>query len=509
MTGSLLQSGRRLHDVLDAWATERGATEAAICGDRRLTYAELRVAVNDTASALIAADVMPGDRVATLAPPGIDFLVTFLAAASVGAIWVGLNPRYTDPELDAVVEQIAPRVIFSRRRIGNRAYDGWLAGLPGEIRIIGLDGDHAAFVEPSSGMRSTRLRRRRSEVRADDICLIVFTSGSTGSPKGVMISHASLVGASEVQFGVWPAEPLRILNNLPINHIGCVGDLTCYALVAGGTIVFAERFDPQDTLRLIRSEAITVWGQVPTQFQLVLDSPTFDAGALGSLQRIFWGGALASEGLVERLLCLCAQVATSYGQTETVGSIAFTASDAGRDELVATVGRPVPPYSLRIVEAEGADSPAGNPGEVIVKTPFGMSGYWGEGLGAAPEWHRTGDVGSLDHEGRLRLVGRVHDIFKSGGYNINPAEIEAALEAHPRIREASVVGVPDERYGTVAVAFLVPVESAFDTSELSAFLVGRIANYKHPKRYHQVEELPRLPVGKIDKAALRARAARA
>lgn len=513
----------RLHDCIRRWADVHPHAEAAIEPGRRLSYASLLEAVDACASALVAAGVERGDRVATLAAPGLDFLVTFLATAAIGGIWVGLNPRYADPELDAIVARIEPKLVFAADAILTRDYRPWMRGLPDAVARVRLGSGpwrSAAGEDPMtfadfvlSGARIGRARRekRYARTRAADPCLMVFTSGSTGTPKGAMISHAALVSASAVQARVWPATPLRVLDNLPINHIGCVGDLCCYALVGGGTVVFTPRFDPEVSLRTIRDERVTVWGQVPTMFQLTLDAPQFDPALLASLQIIFWGGAHAPPKLVERLRHLAPRIATSYSQTETVGSVTFTPRDAGIALLQQTVGRAVEPYRVRIADVDGGVLAAGEEGEIQVRTPFGMSGYWRDpaataAVSTADGWHRTGDIGLLTPEGDLRLLGRVHDVFKSGGYNIHPPEIEAALAAHPGVDQAAVVGVPDPLYGSVAVAFVVSAGEAPSVPALQAHLRERVANYKVPKRFIFVDTLPRLPVGKVDKRALRERA---
>lgn len=488
-----------LPGLLAHWRALQPDAEAAIEAGRRLTYAQLSQAVEQRARAFIGAGVAHGDRIAMLAPPGIAFWINFLAAAEIGAVWVGLNPRHTDKELNEIVARVTPRVLVAPNQLDGRDYAPWLQSCGADIRVLSPAG---AFEEKAVAP-PILYRARRALIGPNDPCLIVFTSGSTGAPKAVVMRQGALVGASLIQAAIWNASPLRVLNNLPINHIGCVGDLGVYTLAGGGALVFAPRFDPAQTLDLIEDHRITIWGQVPTMFQLTLDAEGFDAKRLASLQRIFWGGAQASDDLVRRLSQLGPALATSYGQTETVGSIAFTPEGAREDLLARSVGRAVAPYEVRIAEG-------GEVGEIEVRTPFGMSGYWNgdtiEPLDMIAAWRGTGDIGSISADGDISLLGRVHDVFKSGGYNIYPGEIEAALEAHPGVSQAALIGVEDPLYGHAGWAFLVAEGQAPDAKDLYAHLSAHIANYKIPKRFVFLDALPLLAVGKVDKKQLGERA---
>lgn len=501
----------RLSDYVD-WYAQTVPHALAIAGRERLTYLELQEQVRACASSLAGCGVCPGDRVATLSTPGGAFLVSFLASASLGAIWVGLNPRYTATELDAAVAALSPKVIFARKAIETRDYEPWISALPQSITTFVMPGGSAAALAACAGRKHGNAKTAKTagaHAAPDAPALIVFTSGSTGQPKGAMISQRALIGASRVQLAQWPVSPLRVLNNLPINHIGCVGDLCCYTLVGGGTHVFSERFDPADSIALCEREGVTMLGQVPTQFLLMLNSPYFRVEALASVQLIIWGGAQASKDLIAALRDLGKPVATSYGQTESVGSVTFTPPDAALAELASSVGRSVVPYEVRIVGEGGDVAAASQAGEVQIRSPFCMSGYWRD-----PEatkraftcdgWLRTGDVGTLAENGMLRLIGRTTEAFKSGGYNVYPIEIEQAIASHPAVADAAVVSLADPLFGMIGAAMVQARPSEELTAEaLRAHLADRLANYKIPKRILIAAELPKLPVGKIDKAAVR------
>jgi acyl-CoA synthetase (AMP-forming)/AMP-acid ligase II len=502
-----------LADYLDWYARTTPNASAVAAEDEHLSYSELRARVRSCAGALLACGVTRGDRVCMLSTPGGAFLVTFLASASIGAIWVGLNPRHTASELDAVVDALEPRLIIGREAVGGRSSSAWLGKSRPGVTTVVIESGAADALPPFSGAFQAEDDGPSSmiwSVRPEDICLIVSTSGTSGRPKGVTISHRALIGCSKVQLEQWDVSPLRVLNNLPISHIGSVGDLSCFALIGGGTIVFCEKFDPAASLNLIENEAVTVVGQVPTQLELTLAAPGFDQRRLGGVQRIVWGGAQASESLVERLLKLGRPIGTSYGQNETVGSITFTAPDATFPQLSKTVGHSVEPYRIRIDESEGGDGSATGIGEVQVFSPYLMSGCWRDEVATARAfttdgWLRTGDIGAIDEDVDLHLQGRLTDVFKSGGYNIFPAEIEAAVASHPDVADVAVVSIPSDLYGAVGVAAVVlRADAALTASALSAYLSGRLANYKIPKQFQFVEELPKLAIGKFDKSAIRA-----
>jgi microcystin degradation protein MlrC/acyl-CoA synthetase (AMP-forming)/AMP-acid ligase II len=505
-----------LHHWLEHWAQVRPNAEAAIDARLRLTYAELANHVQDFAAALVEAGVEPGDRVVMLSAPSVQFLICFLATASIGAIWVGLNPRYSVPELDGVVAKVEPSVVFCQASIDGRNFEDWALATSQLAKVVLVDVQDrrhlelqvlSDFLQTGKDLSQECLVQRWRATRPVDPCLIVFTSGSSGPPKGALISHGALSGVSEVQVTQWNVYPLRVLNNLPINHIGCVGDLACYALIGGGTTVFAERFSASSVPGLIKKERISVYAQVPSMFQLALDAPGFDPAALEDVKLIFWGGAQAPKGLLERLRTLCPWLATSYGQTETVGSVTFTSTDASLELLAATVGRVVAPYQVRI--AASPEGPDGQEitGEVEVRTPFGFAGYW-RNVEATKRawtedgWLRTGDVGELMEDGSLRLIGRVHNVFKAGGYNVNPEEIEEVLMSIPGVVQAAVVATADSVWGNVPVAFIVTEDGVNDSKNLDSFLRERLANYKIPKKYHFQKALPLLPIGKVDKRAL-------
>lgn len=503
----------RIGDYLDHHAAAQPDAEAVVGTDVRLCWRDLANRVDAYACGLLAAGVGPGGRVALLAPPSPDYWLCFLAAARIGAIFVGLNPRHRLAELRHVLTDCTPRLLLTRKALDGRDHAGELAALCGELpvppRLVVLD-DSAAFLAAGDGLPVGALSAATTRVSPDDIALIVYTSGSTGKPKGAMLRHRGLMTCARVQDRHIGLSCPRLINNLPINHIGCSGDLGCYALVAGGTQVFMENFDPAGLLAIIAAERISLWAQVPTMFQLAVQRPEFSRTDLSSLRVVFWSGAAMPADLVRLFAGLGVRLLTSYGMTETTGSVTWSAPDADIDSLSHTVGRPESSYEFRIADGHGQPCPPGLSGEVQVRGDWLMAGYFNNPDASAAAftedgWLHSGDVGLMQADGNVRLVGRMREMFKSGGYNIYPREVELVLEEHPAVAMAAVLGVPDPVWQEVGHAFVrrQPGRAAGE-AELTAFCRDRLANYKIPKRITILDDLPMLPIGKIDKQALRA-----
>jgi len=349
----------------------------------------------------------------------------------------------------------------------------------------------------------------RDRVCPGDTALIVYTSGSTGTPKGAMLPHRGLVKCSRIQQRYWGCDPLRVINYAPINHVGCVGDISSFCLVGGGCMVFMERYDPSGLLDIIERYRITWFLAVPTVLHMILALPDLEARDLSSLQKVCWSGAAASPALVEAIAARFPVVSNGYGMTETVGSVTFCSTGDGLEALCGTIGYPVPEYELRIGRADGSTAAVGEAGEILVRGDFVMNGYWRRPEATAEAidadgWVHTADVGVALPDGAIRLAGRMKEMFVSGGYNIYPREIENVIESHHDVLHAAVIPVDDEVFGEVGQAFVEATGgSGVSAGELQAYCRERMANYKVPKRFTVIEEMPMLPIGKIDKNALR------
>ena len=496
-----------------AWHAERRPEAVALKLDGcTWTYRDLTEAVDRLARALLSAGVRKGDRVATLQPPHPQYLIDLLATASIGAIWVGLNPRYRIEELAHVVGDAEPCILLARRTIGERCYDAELSVLAARcpaLRKIVTEDDIGAFLAAGDTIDGTALDTARQRCGGRDSCVIVYTSGSTGAPKGALLHHDGLARFGLEQNLLWPLTQLRVINYFPINHVGCIADCSLPCLVAGGTNIFMEQFDAAHCLHLMAKERVTLWGSVPSTFPMILDLPDFADHDLSAVELIVWGGAAMRSDVIARLSQLGPRLATNYGMTETTSAITGLAPTRDLDLLAHSVGAAFPGVEVRLVDGTGMPVAVGEIGEVQARSPLNFLGYWRQAAATAEAFtpdgfFRTGDLARQRPDGRYRIAGRTKEMYKSGGYNVYPREVEAVLEAHPAVAIAAVVAMPDPVWQEIGIAFVTLV-APITAENLQAFCRDRLANYKVPKRIVIEHALPLLPIGKIDKAELRRR----
>lgn len=504
------------------WAERTPDADALISDDQRLSYEDFAKAVRRFAKALLALGVQKGDRVATLQTPHPDFAVAFLGTSLIGAIWVGLNPRYQSAELGYVVGDAEPKIVLGRDHIGPRHFISdlttWKRTLPSIDHIV-VYGDrsydgvlaYSAFLERGDGVGDDALDVAARRAGGKDPCLIVYTSGSTGAPKGALLHHQGVVQFSALQNKLWPISPLKTLNYFPINHIGSLIDVTMPTIVAGGAMRLLEAFDCRRALDVMVDEKVSFWVSVPSVFAMQFDIPDMEQRDFSAVQLAAWEGAPLNVALARRLGALCPRLATNYGMTETTSAITLIEPTDDIDVLTQTVGVPAPDVEVRIADADGGTVPTGQAGEILVRSDRNFLGYWRR-VEATKEaftqdgFFRTGDLGVMRDDGRIQLVGRLKEMYKSGGYNVYPREIEAVIENHPGVAQAAVVAAPDDIWDEIGVAFVSPKAGAA-VDDLEDWCRQRLANYKRPKRFVIEADLPLLPIGKIDKSVLRSRAA--
>lgn len=513
---------QQVADYVHDYAASQPNHEALVFAESRLSYGQLSVQVSQCAKALLANSIQKGDRVAVLCTSRPEYWITFLAATQIGAIWMGLNPKYRLQEMEYVVGDAQPKLLFALASFENDNYCESITALcnrfDGIETVVALTDpiigaiSFETFLLAGDKISDKALAERQATIDIMEPALLVYTSGSTGKPKGALLSHYGLCfGASVASSHVDLQQP-RTLCNFPINHVACVADTCCANLVAGGTLILQERFDPAAILHAIAQERLTLLGGVPTMLLMLLDHPDFSATDFSSVKLIAWGGAAMPVDTIKRLQQLAPRMLNVYGMTETAANTTYTSPDADLVELSETIGRPSPYMPCRIMNEEGKECGVGEQGELQFKGEYLLLEYLNRpeatrDVYTEDGWLHTGDLGYWRDNGTISLVGRLSDMFKSGGYNVYPREIEDVLESYPDVEMAAVVAVPDQKYQEVGAAFLqVQDVAAFDGLALRDYCKTHLANYKIPKTFLALTELPVLPVGKVDKVTLKQQA---
>jgi len=452
-----------------------------------LTYRQMQNRSGQFAAALRSRGANPGDRVVVQIQKSTDAVALYLSCLQIGAVYVPLNTAYTEHEVGAFLDDAAPAVFVHE--------PGGSVGDPHVAIDIGDLATAASATEPWSGVE-TRL--------ADDLAAMVYTSGTTGRSKGAMLTHANLTSNALSLHAIWRFTPGDVLLHvLPIYHVHGLFVALHTAMLNASTVMFCERYDPEQVIALLPES--TVMMGVPTHYARLLEQDQFTADVCRNVRLFTSGSAPMTEQLHDAFTKRTGhQILERYGMTET-GMI--TSNPYEGDRVPGTVGFPLPAVRIRVVDANGNECPTGEVGVVEVRGPNVFSGYW-----RLPErtdaehhdgWFVTGDVGSVDSEGRLTLEGRSGDMIISGGLNVYPREIELALDAQPGVVESAVIGIPDADFGERVVAALVTSTEATDLDAIEAALRERLAPFKIPKTMIVVDELPRNSMGKVQKVSLR------
>ncbi|GGS71826.1 fatty-acyl-CoA synthase [Planobispora rosea] len=462
---------------------------AVVHEGRRVTYRELHERVLRLAHALRDLGVRRGDRIAYLGPNHPSFLETLFAAGALGAVFVPLNTRLAVPELAFNLTDSGAGVLVHAPSESAAALDvRHRVPLDDYERLISRAGDEPIDEPVSPG----------------DPCMIMYTSGTTGRPKGAVLSHANITWNSVnvlVDIDVLTDEATLVV--APLFHTAGL-NMTCLPTVLkGGRVVLLGAFDPGRVLELIETERITQMFGVPTMFDAMAAHPRWAGTDLSSLRTLNCGGAPVPLRTIETYLERGLAFSQGYGMTEASPGVLYLPAE----QAVAKAGSAGVPHfftDARVVRQDGRDTAPGEEGEILVQGPNVMTGYWGAQPIAPGEWLRTGDVARLDEDGYAYIVDRIKDMFVSGGENVYPAEVEQAILEHPAVAECAVIGVPDAVWGEVGRAVVVLRPGAGDIADdILDFLRGRLAKYKIPKSVIRAETLPRTPSGKIVKSALR------
>ena len=523
ITGAVFET---IPDMVAQRAETLGDRHAIVDGSTTLTFADLAERVDEAARALIAGGIDKGDRVAIWAPNIWEWIVCALAIHSVGGVMVPVNTRYKGIEAAYLLDKSGAKALFTVTDFLDVDYVALLRGTDAELpelaQIIVLRGDtpegtlsYPEFLAGASEVPAAAAKERAAMVAGDDVADILFTSGTTGKPKGAMCTHAQNLQV----FDQWSSiaglrEGDRYLVVLPFFHSFGYKAGWFSALMRGATVFPEPVFDVNVVLRRIEEDAITMLPGPPALYQSILLHPERAQFDISSLRLAVTGAAAIPVELIHRMKDDLGfeTVITAYGLTESCGVVTMCRLGDDAETIATTSGRAIPDVEVRIIDGEGNPLPANEPGEIVVRGYNVMKGY----LDADEEtkkaidpdgWLHTGDIGTMDERGYIKITDRLKDMFIVGGFNAYPAEIENTLLQMPGVGEVAVIGVPDERLGEVGMAFVVPAPGQSLTPDaIIAWSRENMANFKAPRRVEVLDALPRNATGKVVKFELRERA---
>jgi malonyl-CoA/methylmalonyl-CoA synthetase len=458
----------------------------------------LWASVAQAANALVASGLAPGDRLLIQAEKSVNVLVTYLACVHAGIVFLPLNSAYTDTEVQWIVDDAAPSLVV-------RAPDRAL--LVGPHRTLGLDADGAgSLADLFTTGSADRVALDQNDLRADDLAALVYTSGTTGRPKGAMLTQANLASNARTLIEAWSISSAdRLLHVLPIFHAHGLFVAVNTVLGSGASMIWLPRFDPDAVFDALARA--TVFMGVPTHYSRLLDDDRLDRSSTAAMRLWVSGSAPLLAATHDAFAFRTGhRILERYGMTETV---MLTSNPLDGERRAGTVGPALAGVDVRIVDESGATVADGTVGAVEVRGPSVFSGYWGRPDLTASEFttegfFRTGDVGQLEDGGYLRLVGRAKDLVITGGLNVYPIEVEETVDAFAGVLESAVIGVPDADFGEAVVAVVVAEPGVqLDPTALREYARRTLAGFKVPKRIHVVDALPRNAMGKVEKAKLR------
>jgi acyl-CoA synthetase (AMP-forming)/AMP-acid ligase II len=495
--------------------------EILVCGETRLTYTQSLDRVRRLAEALRRLGVARGDRVAVLHTNCHRYVECFYATATVGGVFVPVNYRAKLPELEYMLATAGVTTLFVGRRYADVVRQ-LRDRLPAVKHAVMFEGAAAGFAGYEDLLGDVAPCEEEAEIDEDDTAILMYTSGTTALPKGVLLTHndftAYVCGSVELADGTPKGTALL---SAPLYHIAAAANIMT-TMFAGRRLVILPQFDARAWVEAVERERVTHAFVVPTMLKQLLDLPDLGRCDLGSLEVLAYGGAAMPLAVIRRAIETLPRTigfVNAFGQTETTSTLTILGPEDHRldgtpEEIQRTlrrlqsIGRPLPDVELRVLDDEGRELPSGEIGEIAVRTPRLMKGY-ADGAGATlpvcDGWLRTRDMGWIDEDGYAFLAGRRDDMIIRGGENIAPAEVESVLQTHPAVEEAVVIGLPDVEWGQRVAAVVVRRPGvSVDAAELMDFCRQRLASFKKPETVHFVETLPRNHLGKVLRKDLRA-----
>jgi len=500
--------------VVEDHARIRPDKTAFIFMDNKISYKKFNEMINSTANSLIELGLKPGDRIATILPQSPAFVTLFMAASTMGLVVIPLDPRDKPSEMLALCERTKPKLL-----VGMANPEPMKSKTEELLNLFHFEHAYSYFgnLDYKDSKPYDELLNgspdpvpEKYHPHPDDPLIIIFTSGTTGKPKGAVISHKNsyaIAKATVDSCGVTHKDSTLI--NMPVSHVAGTHDQIAVLLYAGGTSILCPTFNPQEALEYYQKYNITLTGGVPTMYKLMFkhcDVKNFDTG---SIKKFIISGEPQSSEFMDKLKEAFpnATIYASFGMSETAGFFTFTGPNDDFQTIIESEGAPAPGFDMKVIRNDGTDADTGEVGELLVKGDSVINGYMDkkddEGV-FTDGWLRTGDLGFLDNRKYLHYVGRSKEMYKSGGYNVYPLEVEIFLNAYPGVNTSAVISAPHEMWGETGYAFIIPEDGTEITEkEIKDYCRNGLADYKQPSRIIIEKDVPRSSIGKVAKKELK------
>ncbi len=508
--------------VLDEQATKQPGSIFFYIGDNQITYGQVNEITDHVACGLLNMGIKRGDRIAVNGLNTPDWLFAYFGAAKIGACIVGLNVRYRDSELEYILNQSQTETVITLPGLPDFNYVDFFQGFKPKIPTVknfmffgsdGFDGALNFNTLVQAPIDTEALARAKASVQPDDLIMIIYTSGTTGQPKGAAITNASQLASA-----LGEAEHCQIrtddvfLGALPFNHVGGITCCLLTSLLAGAAVLLIPAPDLEMIIKQSARYGLTVVGGVPTLHTLLLMTPAIKDWDKSKVRLVITGGSNAEPELLTNLTKNYpnATVMNLYGLSESSGAVVLSPWDSGFERLLKSIGTPVGDAVVKIMNEDGQELPTGETGELYFNAGAVCGSYF-----LMPDasneafleggWLKTGDMGYVDENGYIYLMGRKKEMYLQGGFNVYPVEVENLLTKHPKVSMAAGIGVPDPVLGEIGRYYIVPMPGEDPTEdEIKAFCGKHLADYKVPRQIIFREALPMTPVGKIMKSTLKA-----
>lgn len=484
-----------------------------------VSFTDLEERSRRIAAGLLERGVRHGDRIAVAAPNQVEWLELFYGVTRIGAVLVTLNVRYREAELRYMLNQSGARMVVTSAQADGFDFVDFYTGFRDEVpdvdEVIFLgDGEDHSYTSLIGDTEATELSRHEAEVVPEDPALILYTSGTTGRPKGAVLTHRSMIASASGQ-----VDRLRTTTDdvylcvMPFNHVGGITCSVTASLLTGSTLVLPSAFSPAGALADVEKHRVSIFAGVPTMWSLMLSHPTFAASDTSAVRLAIVGGSNVEPTLAATMLAAFpgARLSNLYGLSESSGASVMSAPDDSVEQVSNSLGTALAGVQARVVGLTGHQVASGDEGELQLRGDSIATGYWDRPEETSQTyveggWLRTGDMVTMDPDGHIHLRGRLKEMFVQGGYNVYPVEVENVLTSHPAVAMVAGIGVPDPILGEVGCYYVVrqPEHQVFE-DELLEHCRRQVADYKVPKQIVMVDDLPTTPSGKIAKASLRER----